>query len=252
MLERGRGYEPIRHVGIGGEGQRASGTEGFGHLNCSGEEHMKTDDLISMLSTNVEPVDHRQIVRNIGMAVVASAAAAVAVVFFVLGPRADLTKVGTFIPLLLKGAFTTMILIPASIYLIRLARPGGERRTPVGLVALPFIAVMLPAVLSLAFEPRPHWNGAILGDRWFECLISILLIAIVPFVVIVWTMCRMAPTDLARTGALVGLVAGCLSATSYALHYADDSVPFVALWYGGDIALCTFAGWKLGPRLLRW
>ncbi len=32
---------------------------------------MKTDDLIDMLSTNVEPVDHRQIVRNIGMAVAA-------------------------------------------------------------------------------------------------------------------------------------------------------------------------------------
>ena len=43
---------------------------------------MKTDDLISMLSTNVEPVDHRQIVRNIGMAVVAGAAVAVATVFF--------------------------------------------------------------------------------------------------------------------------------------------------------------------------
>ena len=37
---------------------------------------MKTDDLISMLSTNVEPVDHRHIVRNIGMAVVAGAALA--------------------------------------------------------------------------------------------------------------------------------------------------------------------------------
>ena len=62
---------------------------------------MRTDDLISMLSTNVEPVDHRHIVRNIGTAVVVGAALAVAIVFFVLGPRADLTTVGTFGP----GAF---------------------------------------------------------------------------------------------------------------------------------------------------
>jgi hypothetical protein len=48
------------------------------------------------------------------------------------------------------------------------------------------------------------------------------------------------------------MVAGCLSAAGYALHCVDDSVPFVALWYGGTIALCTFAGWMLGPRLLRW
>jgi hypothetical protein len=85
---------------------------------------MKTDDLIAMLSTNLEPVDHRQIVRNIGMAVVAGAAVAVATVFFVLGPRADLTTVATFIPALLKVAVSLIILVPASIYLIRLTRPG--------------------------------------------------------------------------------------------------------------------------------
>jgi hypothetical protein len=32
----------------------------------------------------------------------------------------------------------------------------------------------------------------------------------------------------------------------------DDSLPFVAVWYGGTIVLCTFAGAMLGLRLLRW
>lgn len=213
---------------------------------------MKTDDLIAMLSTNLEPVDHRQIVRNIGMAVVAGAVVAVATVFFVLGPRADLTTVATFIPALLKVAVSVIILVPASIYLIRLTRPGGERRTSVALVALPFIAVMLLALLSLEFTTSSHWNGKIFGDEWLECLVSIPIIAIVPFCVLVWAVRQMAPTDLARTGALVGLVAGCLSAIGYAVHCADDSVPFFALWYGGTIALCTLAGWKLGPKLLHW
>ncbi len=213
---------------------------------------MKTDDLISLLSTNVEPVDHRQLVRNIGMAVVVGAAVAVATVFFVLGPRAGLTTAVTFIPALLKVAVTVIILVPASIYLIRLTRPGGERRSSVALVALPFITVMLLAALSLTFASSSHWNGKIFGDQWLECVISIPLIAIVPFSVIVWAVRQMAPTDLARTGALVGLVAGCLSAIGYAVHCVDDTVPFFVLWYGGTIALCTFAGWKLGPKLLRW
>ena len=213
---------------------------------------MKTDDLIAMLSANVEPVDHRQFVQNIGMAVVAGAAVAVATVFLVLGPRADLTTVETFIIPLLKIAFFIIILVPASIYLIRLARPGGERRSSVALVALPFIAVMFLVGLSLAFAPSNYWNGKIFGDEWLECLISIPLIAIVPFSVIVYAVRQMAPTDLALTGALVGLIAGCLSATGYALHCADHSVTFFALWYGGTVALCTIAGWKLGPKLLRW
>ena len=108
------------------------------------------------------------------------------------------------------------------------------------------------AVLSLAFAPSYHWNGKLFDDEWLECVISIPLIAIVPFSVIIWAVRQMAPTDLARTGALVGLVAGCVSAIGYTVHCVDDSVPFFALWYGGTIALCTFAGWKLGPRLLRW
>jgi hypothetical protein len=29
-------------------------------------------------------------------------------------------------------------------------------------------------------------------------------------------------------------------------------LPFVAVWYGGTIVLCTLAGAALGPQLLRW
>lgn len=213
---------------------------------------MKTDDLIDVLSTNVEPVDHRQIVRNIGMAIAAGATVAMAIVFFVLGPRTGLSSFATLVPALLKVAVAAVVLLPASIYLIRLARPGGESRNSAGLVAAPFIAVIMLAALSLTFAPNYHLSGTILSDEWLECVISIPLIAIVPFAVTVWVVRQMAPTDLARTGAFVGLVAGCVSAIGYAFHCVDDSVPFFALWYGGTIALCTLAGWKLGPALLRW
>jgi len=43
-----------------------------------------------------------------------------------------------------------------------------------------------------------------------------------------------------------------VSAMGYALHCTDDSLPFIAVWYGGTIVLCTLAGAALGPRLLRW
>jgi hypothetical protein len=213
---------------------------------------MRTEDLISMLSTNVEPVDHRRIVRNVCLAVLAGAAATVGLVYFAFGPRTDLTTAASFVAPLSKVLFTIIILVPAAIYLVRLARPGAERRSSVALVAWPFIAVMLLFAAGLEFAPGSHWTGQIFGGEWLECLISIPLIAVVPFAVIVWTVRQMAPTNLPRTGAFVGLVAGCLSATGYALHCADDSVPFFALWYGGTIALCTYAGWKLGPKLLRW
>lgn len=213
---------------------------------------MKTDDLISMLSTNVEPVDHRQLGHTIRNALVLAAAGVAIAVLVVLGIRHDATHAGAFASLVLKLGVTLAVVVFAARYLVRLARPGGERQVPLAWIIGPFLAIMLLAFASLGAAPRSHWHGLILGDQWLECLVSIPVIAIVPFAVIVWAVRQTAPTDLHRTGALVGLLAGCLSAAGYALHCVDDSVPFVALWYGGTIALCTLIGWALGPRLLRW
>jgi len=213
---------------------------------------MKTDDLIEMLTTNLEPVDHRQVMRTVGMAVMAGTAAALGVMLLLFGVRADLNATSALIFLLLKLAFTMTLVIPASIYLLKLARPGGERKTSIALVAAPFVAIILLAAISLVFAPISYWDSMIVGDRWLECLLSIPIIAIVPFAVIIWALRRMAPTDLVRAGALGGLVAGAVSASGYALHCSDDSLPFVALWYGGTIVVCTAAGALLGPRLLRW
>lgn len=213
---------------------------------------MKTDELITMLSTNVEPVDRRQVVREVAAAVVIGTAAAVGAVWVISGIRADLNDVRALTFLLLKLVFAVGIVVSASIYLVRLARPGGEARTKIAWATWPFVGITLLAAISLTFAPLWHWHNMAMGDRWLECLLSIPLIAIVPFAAVVWAVRRMAPTDLTRTGALAGLVAGGMSATGYALHCADDSLPFIALWYGGSIALCTLAGAALGPRLLRW
>ncbi len=111
---------------------------------------MRTDDLIELLSTNVEPVDHRQTVRNIRIAIAAGVLAALVIVFLVLGPRTDLTSAGAWIPALFKIAGTAVILVPASIFLVKLARPGGEHGTPTALIALPFVAIMVMAVIGVA------------------------------------------------------------------------------------------------------
>jgi hypothetical protein len=213
---------------------------------------MKTDDLIAMLGTNVERVDHRQVTRTVRFAIAIGVAAALGSALLVLGIRTGLNDVGAWIFLILKLVFATGITALSSIYLIRVARPGGEQKTPIFLVALPFVAIMVLAATSLVFSPSSHWNRMVVGDQWLECLLSIPIIAIVPFAAIIWAVRRTAPTDLVRAGALAGLAAGGVSAAGYALHCTDDSLPFVALWYGGTIALCTAAGAILGPRLLRW
>jgi hypothetical protein len=154
--------------------------------------------------------------------------------------------------LLLKVAFALAVVGVAIRYLTRIARPGAERGISPLSIALPFAAIALLGLISLGGAPSSHWNRMILGDEWLECLLSIPIIAVVPFAATIFAVRRAAPTNLVRAGAIAGLIAGGVSAMAYALHCTDDSLPFVAVWYGGTILLCTLAGAASGPRLLRW
>lgn len=213
---------------------------------------MKTEDLIEMLSKNVEPVDRRQVVREIVAALMIGTAAAVGAAVIMGGVRADISDVRTLAFLASKLVFAIAIVAVGSALLLRLARPGGEARTRVAPLAWPFVGITALAAVSLITAPVWHWHKMALGEGWLECLLSIPLIAIVPFAAVIWAVRRMAPTNLMRAGALAGLVAGGISAAGYALHCTDDSLPFIALWYAGSIGLCALAGAVLGPRLLRW
>jgi len=213
---------------------------------------MKTDDLVALLSTNPEPVDRNSVARTLFVALAAGIAAALGIVFLGRGVCSDLATTRALIFLAVKLAFAFGIVGLALIYLTKLARPGGERRISPVVVAVPFLVVLFLAAISLGSAPRSHWGRMILGDEWLECLLSIPIIAIVPFAVSIWAVRKGAPTNLVRAGAFAGLIAGGVSAIGYALHCVDDSLPFVALWYGGTILLCTLAGAVLGPRLLRW
>lgn len=212
---------------------------------------MKTDQFIDMLSANLEPADRGRTARVLGIAVLLGGLAAVGAALLVLGIRPDFVDPKALAFLGLKLVFAGSAAALASIYLMKSATPGGQRKLPLA-VMLPFVGIMLLAVASLSLSPGAHWKGMLSEGEWLECLVSIPLIAVVPFAALVWAVRQAAPTNLVRTGALTGLVAGSISAMGYALHCMADSLPFIAIWYGATIALCTFAGAKLGPRLLRW
>jgi hypothetical protein len=216
---------------------------------------MKTDELIGFLSTNIdqELPARRRAGRGILLAGLVSAALVVAIVSLLLGLRSDLIDRENLPFLVLKTGFALSVALIAIWYLARAARPGGEKQFSWALASLPFAGITTLGIAHLSMAPTSHWQGLLLGDLWLECLIAIPLLATVPFAAMIWIVKKTsAPTNLVQAGALAGLAAGAVSAMGYALHCVDDTVPFVALWYGGTIALCTLAGALLGPRLLRW
>jgi hypothetical protein len=213
---------------------------------------MKTDDLIDILSTNIEAVDRRLMSRTIAGAVAVSAVVALGGALIMLGSRTDAWRAEALGFMFSKLTFAVTVAALAFFYLIRFARPARGQRGSMALVALPFVGIVGLAAISLAYAPAMHWQTMFMDDEWLECLLSIPIIAIVPFALVVWAVRQAAPTDLRRAGALAGLVAGGLSAAGYGLHCTADSLPFVAVWYSGTILLCTLVGAVLGPRLLRW
>jgi len=58
----------------------------------------------------------------------------------------------------------------------------------------------------------------IFGPQWAACLICIPLFAVAPFASLIWALRKGAPTNLMRTGAIAGLVAGALGAAVFAFH----------------------------------
>ncbi len=213
---------------------------------------MKTEQLIDMLSTNVEPVDRGQLQRTLAWAVAIGGVAAFCVMLATIGLRPDFgtgTKLGF---LVLKLLFTLSLIGVGTVFLIRAMFPGRDARRPFTLAFLPFIAAGLAGMAALVLASPSVWRSMILEAEWAGALICIPLFGIIPFVILIWALRKGAPTNLRRTGAVAGLVAGALGATAYAFNCPHDSLPFIAIWYGTAIALCAVIRALLGPRVLRW
>src|SRR5260370_25093776 len=213
---------------------------------------MKSGELIDMPSTHVEAVRGGEPRNLLMIALAVGAVAAVCLMLAIFGVPANALG-GQYFGLKALALAVTLGLVAAGTrFLIKSARPGEPGRKPLLLIGLLLFAVLSAGIGALVLAHPAAWSGMIFGPQWAGCLIWIPLFAIAPFASLVWALRREAPTNLARTGAIAGLVAGALGAAVFALHHPGGSIPFLVLWYGGPIVLCALAGAILGPRLLRW
>ena len=212
---------------------------------------MKTDQLINLLSTNLEPVKRGETKKTLTWTILAGGLAALCLMLATVGLRPG---GGWFLSgyLVLKLVFMLILIGAGAALLAKLVSPGQDARKPYTIILLAFLAIGSAGVCALALGPPVARDQMMMGSQWATCALCIPLFAIVPFSALIWALRRGAPTNLRRTGAVAGLVAGALGAVAYAFHCPDDSIPFIALWYGGMVALCALLGAMLGPRLLRW
>jgi hypothetical protein len=213
---------------------------------------MKTDELINMLGANLEPVKGGQLRNTLMIALAVGAAAASCLMLAIFGLPAAARGGDYSGPKVLALAFTLGLVFAGASFLIGSARPGEPGRKPLILISVLFSGLVSAGGVALVLTHPAAWSGMIFGPQWAACLTCIPLLAVAPFASLVWALRKGAPTNLMRTGAIAGLVAGALGAAVFAFHQPGGSIPFIALWYGGSILLCAIVGAILGSRLLRW
>ena len=213
---------------------------------------MKTDDLIGMLATGIEPVPRRAATRRLAWALAAGLPLAVAIMLAGYGPRRDLVQAMFWPMLWVKILFPAFIAWGGFLMAQRLARPGVRVGLSWLLLAVPVLVVWTMALQSWFFQPAGERMPLVMGQTWRTCAMSIAMISTPTFVAGFVALKGLAPTRPAWAGAAVGALAGGAGAAVYALHCPELAAPFLAVWYVAGILILVALGALLGPRVLRW
>lgn len=213
---------------------------------------MKTDDLISMLSTGVEPVDPRAVARRFSLAILIGIVGALLLIVLRFGVRPDLASVAMTPLFWGKVAFPLSLMTGALLMVLRLARPGMSAGGGKLWVGLGVAAVWIGALYGLAVAAPDTRLAMVLGRTWKVCAFNITLLSVPGFIAVFWALRGLAPTQLRLAGACGGLLASGLATLAYCLHCPEMEVPFWGTWYLLGMLLPTLLGAILGPRLLRW
>jgi hypothetical protein len=213
---------------------------------------MKTDELVLLLATGVEPVERHPVGRRHAVAVGIGLMGAGALMLTLLGLRPDLAEAARLPMFWVKLAFVAGLAWASLLAAMRLSRPGmGLAWVPAVLVA-PALAVWVLGAFVLAEAAPVERPELIFGATWKSCPWLIALLSVPVFVAVFWAMRGLAPTQLPLSGAAAGLLAGSLGALVYCLHCPELAAPFLGTWYLLGILIPALVGGVLGPRLLRW
>lgn len=211
-----------------------------------------TDDLIAQLSARVEPVRPHAAAHRLAGAVGLGALIAFLVMLLGLGLRPDMAAASATPPFWIKWAFTLSLTGAAFAVVRRLGRPEGRMGAALWGVLAIFAAVGLLGLGEwLATSPADRMD-LVLGHTALRCSVAIPLLAVPVFFALLRAFAKLAPTRLALTGAMTGLLSAALGATVYAFACPEHAAAFMAVWYGVGMAVSAGLGALAGPRLLKW
>jgi hypothetical protein len=213
---------------------------------------MKTEDLVSLLSTGAEAVDLRLPSRRWVLALAGGALIAFLLTAGLLKLNPALWHETSKPMFWVRESYCAVLGVLGFITVVRLARPGLRLGlVPIGIPVAVIAMWVLAGVTLVAASPQNR-ERLILGHTAGVCPFLIALIAAPLLIAFLWVMRSLAPTRLRWAGAASGFAAGSIGALAYTLHCPELAAPFLAIWYLLGMLIPTAIGALLGPRLLRW
>jgi hypothetical protein len=213
---------------------------------------VNTEELVSLLASQAEPVDVGAGVRQLALALGLAILCAVGLTALLLGLNPALLQDATRPMFWAKEFFCLTLSAAGVITVLRLGRPGRPMGgAPIG-IAAPLVAMWLLSAVVLFASPGADREAQVLGHTALVCPWLIAVVSMPVFIAFVWLMRGLAPTRLRWAGAAVGFAAGAIGALVYSLHCPEYAAPFLGVWYVLGILIPTLAGAGAGPRLLRW
>jgi len=213
---------------------------------------MKTDDLISALSTDLEPAPKHAVGLRLLLALTIGIAVSFVAMWQWLGPRPDMVPAMATTMFWMKLAYALSIAAFGFGLIDRLARPGGQGGVWRTLLFLPLLFMIAMALYRYVQAPPERHVAMLLGNSWTVCARNIVLLSLPVFAALFWSLRDLAPTRLTAAGATAGVLAGAVGTFIYAFHCTESAAPFVAIWYTLGMAAMGVLGAVLGRFLLRW
>jgi hypothetical protein len=213
---------------------------------------MKTDELIKMLSTGVEPVAQHANEKGIGQALLAGAAISFLLLITIYGIRPDLRAVSTSFAFWMKLGVPLTSALMALMCVISLSYPGKFPKVSYWVLLLPLLALWIWAISIWVGTDASQHAGMVWGKTWRVCIMNITFLAVPVGGLTLLALRNLAPTQLVLTGAMAGWLAGSTGASIYALHCPEMAAPFLAIWYVLGMLVPTVIMAYVGHRSLRW
>jgi hypothetical protein len=213
---------------------------------------MKTDDLITMLSSGPDVALAARPVRATALPLLGGLLASAALMLVILGLRPDLGLELTWPAFWLKLVFSLALAGAGGLAVKRLAAPGASVRALPWLVGGPVLALWAVAAVALWLAAPELRADLFWGRTWRYCPLLIAVLSLPLLGAALHILRGRAPTRLRLAGAAAGFAAGGAAAVVYCLHCPEMSPVFVGFWYLLGILMPTALGAALGPRALAW